>query len=263
MPQILASKLSLFGLPIKSAMDKVKEAGFDGIEVLLTDRFRNYIWRCQHFAKELGLTLHFHQAWSADEDPTDWKFKILEGVGYIPKPGYALSVHMPETTNNHPVVINGDRINQARRSNFWYQTDCVFWDPWPKLPFPEFVRVVKKNNLSVVFDTQHYLEWRLGVFRDLSRLPKSQKGLFDLLKEGWELLGPHTKEIHLNDFNPTTGERNVFPSTGIAPLGAFCNLVQSGNWQGYIVPEVSPQILFPYSTKKLICLRETVESYFA
>lgn len=265
MPQILASKVSLFGLPIKIAMERVKEARFEGIEVLVTDRFRNYIWRCQYFARELDLTLHFHQSWSADEDPTDWKFKVLGLVGYLPTSGYTLQDHIPRETDSHPVVINAisaEGINLAIvNPNFWYQTDCIFRDSIPELPFTEFIGAVERHNLPVVFDTQHYLEYRLGYFRNLKHLPTKRAELMKLLEEGWEILGRHTKEIHLNDWTPTS--RNVFPGTGIAPLKEFCQLVRSTGWNGCVVPEVSPRLPISHSLDTLKRLRETVDSYFA
>ena len=261
MPQILASKISLFGLPIKIAMERVKRAGFQGIEILITNCFRDYIWRCQYFAQELDLTLHFHQAWSADEDPTDWKFKVLEWVGYLPTSGYTLKNHVPMEISD-PVVISADRINQTtKRSNFWYQTDCIFRDSMPQVTFPEFVRSVKKHNLPVVFDTQHYLEYRLGYFRDLKYLPTKKSDLMKLLEEGWAIFGQHAKEIHLNDWTPVS--RNVFPGTGVAPLKEFCRLVKSTGWDGYIVPEIGPRIPIPHSLDTMRRLRETVDSCFA
>lgn len=266
--QILASKLSLFGLPIKTAMERVRGAGFQGIEVLCTNRFRNYYQRCRQFAEELGLTLHFHQAWSADEDPTDWKFRILERVGYLPQSGYGLGDNVPYDLTDVPTVIQADRLNEfydhgAIAPYYWFQTDCV-QDKFgqPKLSFSEFVTLVQRHKLPVVFDTQHYLEWKLGLFRDLSQIPRDSFWILQWLEEGWELLGPHVKEIHLNDFDPGTGARNVFPGTGVLPIAAFCNLVKRSGWQGDIVPEVNPQTLFPYSRKKLISLRKEVEWYF-
>ena len=243
-------------------MRRVKEAGFSGIEVIITNRFRDYVWRCQNLAKELDLTLHFHQSWSADEDPTDWRFKVLGWVGYLPSSGYTLRNHIPREIDNYPVVINADRINEATRNlSFWYQTECIFQDSIPKLTFPEFVGLVKRYDLPVVFDTQHYLEYRLGHFRGLKYLPTVKTELMKLLEEGWKMLGQHTKEIHLNDWRPES--RNVFPGTGIAPLAEFCQLVKSSGWNGYIVPEISPSIPIPHSKYTLDRLRETVDSYFA
>lgn len=264
--QILASKLSLFGLPMKTTMKRVKDAGFQGIEVLCTDRVRNYYQRCRQFAEELGLTLHLHQAWSADEDPSDWKFRILERVGYLPQSGYRLRDNVPWNLVDVPTVIQADRLSEAWGlvrivPYYWFQTDSVWDGSKPKIDFWEFVRLVKQYNLSVVFDTQHYLEWRLGIFRNISQMTNTN-WLLPLLEEGWELLGPYTKEIHLNDFDPRTGERNVFPGTGTFPMAAFCSLVRASDWHGCIVPEVNPQTLFPYSRKKLITLREKVEWYF-
>ena len=261
MPQVLASKLSLFGLPIKIAMERVRAAGFDGIEVLLTDRFRNYTWRCQYLAKELGLILHFHQAWSSDEDPTDKKFVILGKLGYLPQQRYALRQHIPASIRNKIVVIQADRINERFGNHQWLQTDCIFKNGRSLLSLAEFAQAVNKLNLPVVFDTQHYLEWKLGIFRDLSKLPTDQKKLLELLEEGWATFGPHAKEIHLNDWAPN--ERNVFTGTGIAPLKEFCKMVKSSGWNGYVVPEIGPKVPIPRSLDTLKKLRETVESYFA
>ncbi len=267
MPQVLVSKLSLFGLPIKMAMERARTAGFDGIEVSLTNRFKDYVWRCQYLAKKLDLTLHFHQAWSSDEDPTDWKFKILEWVGYLPQSGYILSDNVPCDITQEPVVIQADRLSEIHdlknvANNFWFQTDSVVNKHREiKMRLTSFLEKVRQFNLPVVFDTQHYLEWRLGVFRDLSKLPTNPARLFELLEEGWTTLGSHTKEIHLNDWQP--GNRNVFPGTGVAPLTELCQLVKSTGWNGCVVPEISPSMPMPHSQDTLKRLRDTVDSYFA
>lgn len=186
-------------------------------------------------------------------------------MGYLPKHGYVLGDHIPYDLVNIPTVIQADRLNELYRHNdlapsYWFQTDCIWDGSKPKLLFSEFIRIVNEHHLPVVFDTQHYLEWRLSVFRDLTKLPTNPKRIFSLLEEGWGILGSNTKEIHLNDWRPET--RNVFPGTGIAPLREFGCLVKSMDWNGYVVPEISPNMPFPHSTKTMTILRKKVENYF-
>jgi sugar phosphate isomerase/epimerase len=271
--EIFFSKMSAFGLPMGLAMKMVQEAGFDGMEILLNG-FSHRIPKYKELAEELGLDLHFHQAWSADEDPTDKKFKLLELIGYLPSEGYTI-LDQVDYLDNQILIIQADRIQEVSRNpewrnrwntnmiapNFWFQTDSSFNDGQPLVPFSQFVDYVQRFNASVVFDTQHYIEYVLGQFRNISAFPEPAK-IFELLQEGWELLGSHVKEIHLNDCSAELG-RNIFPGTGTMPLQDFCWMVEDSDWQGTIVPEVSPTILFPYRLQHLKELRSKVESYFA
>ena len=260
--RILLSKMSVFGLPMNMAMKLAKNCGFDGMEILINEWFKDRIPHYRSLAQKLGLDLHYHQAWSADEDPSDKSFVILEKIGYLPRSGYSLRNHIPDSVGNDPTIVSAERINQVagREPNFWYQTDCIFEDSAPKLTFSEFVRMIKKFNLPVVFDVLHYLEYRLGVFRNYNALPTEKSELMKLLEEGWGIFGPHTREIHLCDFRP--GERNTFLGDGIMPLEEFCKLVKNSGWQGAVVPEVSPMSLFPYRKSSVKELKTIVETLF-
>lgn len=111
MPEVMVSKTSLFGIPIGIAMRRAKQAGFSGIEILITYRFGDdYFSRCIWKAEDLGLTVHWHQAWSADEDPTDRSFVVMEEIGYLLKSGYKLRDHIPFRIHDKIIVINADRI---------------------------------------------------------------------------------------------------------------------------------------------------------
>jgi len=84
--------------------------------------------------------------------------------------------------------------------------------------------------------------------------------MIKLLEEGWDMLGKHVQEIHLNDWTPN--ERNVLTGTGIAPLKEFCEMIKSSSWDGCVVPEISPRIPISHSLDTLKRLRKKVESYF-
>jgi hypothetical protein len=274
--------MSLFGLPMNVAMKMAKNAGFDGIEVLLNHWYMAQIPHYRNIAQDIGLNLHFHQAWSSEEDPTDWRFTLMEAARYLPQSGYALEDNVPFFITKEPVVIDAGRLLEIKSrptsiseltrpipNNYWFQTDTVVnSEGYRLIYFDEFAKLVQQNNLPVVFDTQHCLEWTLGRFRRLQSIAwKAHIESIDLitlmkaqLKKCWEQLGPHTKEIHLNDFNPITGKGNLFPGEGLVPLQYFCDLVKKSGWQGVVVPEVSPSPnLWRYNLK---ILRERTESYF-
>ena len=158
--QVLLSKMSVFGLPMQMAMNLAKESRFDGIEILINGWYKNRMPDYQSLAHNLGLKLHFHQAWSANEDPTDKSFLILEKIGYLPRQGYTLANHIPQEIRNEIIVVSADRINETTGNNQWLQTDCIF---------------------------------AVGIFRDYDSLPTKKSELLKLLGEGWDILGPHTK----------------------------------------------------------------------
>jgi len=259
----MISKISLFGLPMNSAMIMTKKAGFDGIEILINHWYR---WRIPYYrilAQKFGLKIHFHQAWSPSEDPSDFTFKILSLAGYLPKNGYKLKGHIPSIITE-PVVIQADRSDESvGHSNYWLQTDFVF-DPNKKneIRIREFTVRAIESKSKIVFDTHHYLEMRFHT-RGVENIPIKKEILLSSLIRGWEYLNDilPIEEIHLNDFN--SSERNVFTGDGVVPLKEFCKFVKESGWSGTIVPEISPKYLFPYSTAKLIELRERVEYLFS
>ena len=99
-------------------------------------------------------------------------------------------------------MIQADRINERFGNHQWLQTDCIFKNGRSLLSLAEFVQAVNKLNLPVVFDTQHYLEWKLGIFRDLSKLPTDQKKLllFTSGKRRIEQEGVYLESAQVPDF---------------------------------------------------------------
>lgn len=249
--RVLLPKLSLFGLPMGLTMRWAKAAGFAGLELLAVRMIMKHLPRIAGWAEQLGLVLHLHQPWSLSENSTYAHNRVLSAVGYLPQDGYQINDLVPPETPQ-PLVIYADRFRDAiTLSNRWIQTVSVFQRGRDgrftyQLPYRQFVEVVLKHNLPVVFDTQHFLEYLIGV-QGVEKLSSDPRLLFRQLSKGWETLRHLVREIHLNDFNPMLGHtrgRNVFPGTGIVPLAGFMQLVRRSGWQGTVVPEVAPRHLF-------------------
>jgi hypothetical protein len=239
--KFLIPNISLFGVPIVCVMLWAKKAHYDGVEILLTPFTRRRIMVYRKFAKNFGLTVHYHQAWSLSENPTLFFNHILSKVGYLPRSGYKLNEHIPASVDE-PVVIYADRYQEVRGHRNWsLQTCSVFEGRRYKLPYRKYVEIVKEENFPVVFDIQHVLEFMLDII-GVEGLLRQKESLLELLKIAWEELGPHVNEIHLNDCDPRLGHsggRNIFLGEGVMPLGEFCAMVKNSGWNGTITTEVA------------------------
>lgn len=239
--------MSLFPLPFSTTARLVKEAGFDGIEVLLGPRVNAQEVRV--IANYYKLGVHWHELWSLEDNPTHFFNRIAAALGRISKKTEPLSVQAPSDLSE-PVVCYIHRhteIPLSLREQFWLQTCSTYGRI---STYAEFVQVVKAGSFGVVFDTQHVLElkFRGAGVSDLATISPGQ--LQDTLLSAWNDLGCYTKEIHLSNFVPSRGHtmgRNVFPDAGILDLAAFAGIVRSSGWSGTVTPELAPSALFPLS----------------
>lgn len=257
MYKVLLSSMSLFGLPLGVIFRKARESGFDGVEVFLFNPVEQRIEKARRLADRYGLLLHFHEVCSFEESPSSCE-RVLQLLGLSPRKDKSFIDRVPLSIHE-PVVVYANHYAEVTSQNHWLQTISMFLENWRcKVSFPDFISAVLNHNLPIVFDTQHYLQYRLGLGKEMLM----GAGLVKLLCDGWLCLHGLVKEIHLNDFCVEKGSimgRNVFLGEGQAPLEEFCKTVRESGWSGTIVPEVSPFHLFPFRERRLAELRRTVD----
>ncbi len=264
---------SLMPLPFSRAARMIREANFDGVEVLLAPEVDHNGARA--IVKEQGLGLHWHEIWSLEDNPTHWFNRVAAALGKIPRRTESLRKQLPPSLVE-PVVCYAHRSHEIMpeaQELLWLQTCQV---RSRTISYAQFVEVVQSREFAVVFDTQHVLEWRLGLWGVGDMAKHRSRELNAELHCAWKDLGPYTREIHFNNFLPHrghTGGRNVFPDKGILDLRLFAQAVKNDNWDGTVTPEVSPAALFPFKVPatpfavplapRLKELRETVGEMFA
>lgn len=257
MYKVLLSSMSLFGLPLGMIFRKARESGFDGVEVFLFNPVEQRVEKARRLADQYELMLHFHEVWSSEESPSSYE-RVLQLLGLLPGKDKSFIDLVPPSIHE-PVVVYANHYAEVCSKNHWLQTISTFFENLTcKVSFPDFISGVLKGNLPIVFDTQHYLQYRLGLGKEIP----TGVGLVKLLCDGWLCLNSLVKEIHLNDFCVNRGStmgRNVFLGEGQAPLDEFCKTVRESGWSGTIVPEVSPFHLFPYRERRLAELRKKVD----
>ena len=242
----------LFGrFPAGLSLAAAKDAGYDGAEIVL---FRWTVRRLNEIrdaARQLGLMVHLHQAWSIREGKVHWYNWPLYWTGHLPHPDAKLSEQFLPATE--PIVIYADRVpeylglSETRRpANYWFQTLCAQETPAGlSLPYRQFADLIREHKLNVVFDIQHALEYASGALNDVTALHgKSSPQLYRDLRSMWDEIGPFVKEIHVTDANPALGRtkgRNLMYGQGILPLREFCHYVRQSGWDGTVVPEIAPQ----------------------
>ncbi len=247
--QFYCSSVSLTPMSLAGSLRAAQEAGFDGLEVLLAPGMDH--------EKVLGISpafgLSWHEVWSLENDPTQPMNYLAALLGKIPRRTEGLDRQLPTPTLfKNPVVCYPNRIAETSNWKLHRKDLLQFQTCRPHgvdMRFEQFVQVVWKENLKVVFDTQHALEWKLRMHGVEEMKDTSSSTLMGYLKEMWETLGEYVTEIHLNDFNPSLGHtngRNCFPGTGVLDLREFAGMVKQSGWQGIVVPEVAPHYLYPY-----------------
>lgn len=246
-----------------ASLKEIKSAGFDGIECHLIGRLRSQK-RLTEVCKEavnLGLGFHLHQGWSWKTGQPGLYNSALRAMGALVPADMPLGDQIPDI--GYPAVVYGNHLNnQLGRSDFRYQTASEYSVPGYAAPFEKFAAAAVERSLPVVFDTQHILEWSLGV-PGVEELPSMSQAIGDLVTSLWKQLYLQVVEIHLCDFDPKLGRshgRNVFPGTGIFPLDEFCAMVRKSRWSGVVVPEVAMQHL--HGMRKLQMLRDKVSQVF-
>lgn len=256
--KIILPDISLFGLPSRKKCELVAAAGFDGIEVFLLSRdIPAKIDKLRREVHRAGLLMTLHQGWTKKEAHDELGSRVLGWLGMLPPHGYTLREHVP--AGEEPVVIFADRIPERNQDRYWVQTTAVSdGGHLHALPFGEFWSAVVAQGLPVVFDTQHVLEYALGTI-GAHNLPRDPVRIGSLLLELWEKLGPYTREIHLQDCDPSGGARScsaLFLGDGVLPFREFCQELKRSGWDGVVSVEVSPDHLFPYRSRRLAELRD-------
>jgi hypothetical protein len=170
MNSVYLSQLSLGSrglLPggISLCADLASKAGFQGIEIPVFWLGRKHrIEKSRALAREYGLGLHFHEAWSLGDNKTHTVNYVLNAAGMLPSDDCPLVTQFEGV--DEPIVAYADRINQVNvLKNIWYQTCSVFRGKGAGLRFridyDEFESIVLRYNLPLVLDVQHYLEQKL------------------------------------------------------------------------------------------------------
>ena len=271
--------ISMMGAPIMRKCELARDAGFDGIEVFLWQNELTSVpeWRAK--AGLAGLKLHFHEAWSYDESPkiSNWVFHHLGMLPQVPGEG----LDWCQVIEEEPVVVYAHHMRdwQRLRDNFRFQTFSLL-NPVTRefvMHVSDFLDLAVRLELPLVFDTQHYATWGLGVgmvgdtqFRRFcfQKTREGESRLWDCIRRGWEQLRPYVREIHLNNYVPALGElfgANIFPDPGkgMLDLARFGQMVRESSWSGTVIPEVSPVHMWRggYSVKRFQQLRLLAERY--
>jgi hypothetical protein len=253
--EFFLSSMSLYPFTAASCMDVAKKSGYEGLELF---RFK-FLFRYpdlntfRRLAQNKNLKLHFHEAWDSDDPNLMNKVPVLYG-GLIGKND---TIEEQFGNTQELVVTNShhwEEVARSGRKNFCLQTDSLLNKNWTRrTSFYTFMTAVKKHDIGVVFDTQHYLEWLLGK-PGVSTLPRDGQRLMNALIEGFKQLRPLIREIHLANFNPSADKRNTLLDDGILNIKEFCQHVKQDGWQGSVVPEIHPFYFSKLSKKKNVLM---------
>ncbi len=255
--------ISVFPASAHRSMEIARKAGYDGLELFRFKLFNRYqsLRDYQTEAARNALELHFHETW-------DWGNCDLDPVCRVPALWGGLIGHddtlQEQFEEAHELVVayphHWQEIVSDRQTNVCLQTYSTMIGGQFRTPFLEFMHVVERHSIGVVFDTQHFLEYLVGK-PGIDHLPTNKDILLRSLVDGFNALRPNVQEIHLNNFDPRRGHkdgRNMLLNEGVLPLREFCQHVVASGWSGTIVPEVGPSHFSPLSKKKNILVARKI-----
>ncbi len=252
------------GLSVLGRLRAIKEAGFGGVEILLTPNVAKNFSCFFIQADNLGLDVRWHQCWELRHDPSMWFSHPLDWARQLPRANTPLSAQIPKGVVE-PVVIYANYWARALRyPNFQLQTIAA---PTPQtrkekyeFSYQDFLHILRTHEqLGVVFDTQHFLEYSLETY-GVENIPTDRNVVLGQYADFWQEFGHRVDEIHLADTVPSWGHlqgRNVFPEEGVLPLRRFLHdIVGPQRWEIPITSEVNPKHL---RGRSLADLRRKVE----
>ncbi len=278
-PSLSLPAPSLFGLSPRQQCEALKRAGFQGIELFLFPGILKRIPEYQRLTEECGLRLSFHQPWSEKEGGGFFVNKILGAIGFLPKNDYSfedliargrseLFIAYADRFNE---VVKLDRETDDLKVSWAFQTACAWQNEGKKfthsMSYEKFSEQVLRTRFPIVFDTFHMLEWRLDAPGGKALGQYDEDHLAEEMLRAWHDCKPERiVEIHWNDFTgKAAGDgRDCLPGKGklTKGLNLLAKEILRSGWNGTIVPEISPFLLFPYRERTLIALRERMEAFF-
>lgn len=274
MLQIGLPSPSLFGLGPEVQCRRLAKAGFGAIEVFLFPSQAENVPLWRKCARRYGLSLSLHQPWSRSEGGGYLINRILDTAGYLPREGYTLQ-GLTSGARGEMCVTYCDRFDEVLKithsgAAHAFQTTTAWSGVGSerklRMSYCEFLECIVPSRFPIVFDTYHVLEWILDS-PGKKLLRWSEKELASTLLAAWNDIDPERIiEIHWNDFAPIREDdlRDCLPGDGLLANGLkmLAKEMERSRWTGTIISEVSPFSLFPYSRKKLVALRERIESFF-
>jgi hypothetical protein len=275
-PLLGLSAASLAGRGVGTMCQLLRLAGWSGLEIIMFPGQQKTLEKVREIAPDMRVSLH--QPWSYAESGGLLVNRILDYIGYLAPPTYTLDSCV-ERGSGELFVAYADRVEEvvrlrsaSRQEVVWALQTATTWigvgeARRNRMAYDDFIRVVHLHKLPVVFDTFHVLEWKLQmVGKRLCDLEESR--LATVLLDAWNEIGPERiSEIHWNDFvskdNLSDG-RACLPGEGRLKQGLtiLAGDIRRRGWRGYIIPEVSPLLLFPFSHSNLVRLRERMQSFF-
>lgn len=262
--KFLLSQLSVFPSGLAKVLKSAKEIGFDGVELFLfLPTLRRWV-KYVKMAVNQGLSIHFHEAFSAKEATTpSLFFDLLESFGFLPTAGTKVVggrvPHLYESTDARVVMYANHCLGHCD-GRYGFQTiSTLSNDGHFETSYVEFLRQFRRFKMEVVIDTYHLLEWYYGKPDNLESV--NQSDFLGVLTGAFDQFRGYVSEIHLADWDPEKG-RNCLIGRGVLPLREFCSHVVKSGWNGVVVPEVNPKHLLFHRKTKLRTTLLTAKSLF-
>lgn len=255
--KFLLSHLSLLPLSPWRVMKLAKKTGWDGVEILFAGSVRKSYMDLCHVAESMGLTLHFHEAWSNEESSTpSLLFQMLEKVGYLPSLSAPFLERVP-LLSDCPVVVYANHVSEhGLQANHWVQTACMMMKGKHAISWPDFRTQYKGQ--PVVFDPFHFLEM---VFDGRQTYSLSGEDIWTTLDVAMDLFGQNVQEVHLQDWGRKLG-RACQLDQGEIPFREFAQALRKKGFDGAVTPEVHPKHFLFGREAKVRAMLETAKSIF-
>ena len=272
--QVFLSSATMCGTPYNLAFELIKKLGFDGVELLLTNRVIRHRENILYGAFQHQLETTLHRWWHGPELSS----RILTRLHIFPKEGVRIKDVLPrddfqqvvvstyswdERVDNYKIMIQpaptgyaGDVMpfEEIRQKLMQEEVPLMHWaqalgacmgqnilDPEVQGMANRMASATRKHR--VAFDVGHWCQYRFYP----GAMPADSHVLLNTALDGFVDLQSQIDEIHIYDFRPDTkggvAGINLFPGDGIFPIAEFLKSVKTLGWAGRIVWEIHPLVI--------------------
>jgi sugar phosphate isomerase/epimerase len=232
MPQFILSSASLYYYPLNLFFELAAEAGFSGVEIMVTKRVETQDLATVKALSERWLPVHcIHgpfllantSIWGNHREKLDRSIALAKGLG-----AEVVVVHLPYFW--HPAIANWMKteLNAYGRSNGMVLAveNAIHLKLKRRWNFSYFNNVEELRRFdNLTLDTSHFAISRVDIV------------------EAWEKLKDKVAHVHLSDNFGQGMDDHALPSTGLLPLDSFLNRLRDDGYDGAISLELNPRAL--------------------
>jgi|GEM_PF-5251117 len=253
---------NLFPFPYRPYFERIKEAGIDGVKLLLTKYVITHAEELAREAHEHGLEVRFHRWWPTFT--TGWHNWLVTPF-FFPQLGFARVDEVLPYNFNHPTVLSTydaeSFFEYGQLGTYALMQPACTGQRGQVVPFRLVLDQIRWRNLRIVFDIGHWLQYHFWP----EQVPDDASFgiLHDILSAYFSIFQKYICELHVygvDTFTATGMNRWPDDPGRIHVFSLLADIAKRG-WRGPITYEVAPSLI-KKDPGRLRTLREFTDHTF-